>query len=117
MIDISKVDERKIILSYVIVVFCLILFLVFTHFFWPDFDEQVINLVGRDRGKSFSVLMTFIGWWGFAYGMVLPVLLASIVLFATSYRREALFTLSAFIAGAINVILKLLINRPRPHPE
>ncbi len=96
------------------VVFCLILFSVFIHFFWPAFDAQVISLVRQDRGKSFSVLMAFISWWGTSYAMPLSVVVAALLFRAASYKREAWFVLSVFAADAVNVFLKLIINRPRP---
>ena len=110
-------DEKRVAFSYVSVIFCLILFLVFIHFFWPTFDEQVISLVGQDRGKSFSVLMGFISWWGMSFQMTWTVLVAALLFRLASYKREAWFVLSVFPADIVNVLLKLIINRPRPHPQ
>ncbi len=107
-------NQKKIAFSYGFAVFCLILFSVSIHFFWPSFDKQLMDILERDRGKNFSVVMGFISWWGMNAMMILPVFVASAIFFMASYRREALFTLSVFIADGINIILKLLINRPRP---
>ena len=107
-------NEKKIVFFYVFVAFCLILFFVFIHFFWPSFDQQLINIFHQDHGKNFSVVMKFISWWGMGAMMILPVFVASTILFIASYRREALFVLSVFVADGINIILKLLINRSRP---
>ena len=107
-------NEKKASFSYVFLVFCLILFWVFIHFFWPHFDAQVMSIARQDRGKGFSALMAFINWWATSYQTVLSVFIASAIFFIASYKKEALFTLSVFIADGINIILKLLIHRPRP---
>ena len=107
-------NEKKIAFFYAFVIFFLILFLGFVHFFWSTFDAQIISLIRQDRGIIFSALMAFISWWGMNAMMILPVFVASAIFFIASYRREALFTLSVFIADSINIILKLLINRSRP---
>lgn len=109
--------EKKIAFSYAFVVFCLIFFSVIIHFFWPGFDEQVISYVRQNRGKSFSGLMTFISWWGTSFQMTWTVLVAALVFRLASYKREAWFVLSVFPADVVNVLLKLIINRPRPHPQ
>ncbi len=110
-------DEKKIAVFYAFVVFCLILFSVFIHFSWPAFDAQVISLVSQDRGKSFSGLMTFISWWGMSFQMTWTVLVVALLFRLASYKREAWFVLSVFPADVVNVLLKLIINRPRPHPQ
>ena len=114
LLDRLTTNEKKIAFAYASGVFCLILFSVFIHFFRTDFDARVISLVRQDRGKSFSDLMAFISWWGMDTKMIWTVFAAATIFFIASYRREALFTLSVFIADGINIILKLLINRSRP---
>lgn len=110
-------NQKKIAFSYGFVVFGFTLFSLFVHFFWPTFDAQVISLVGQDRGKSFSFLMAFISWWGMSFQMTLTVLVAALLFRLASYKREAWFVLSVFPADIVNILLKLIINRPRPHPQ
>ena len=71
-------------------------------------------MICQDRGQGFAGLMGFISWWGVSYVMIGSVLVAAILFFAASFKREALFTLAVFIADIINVFLKLIINRHRP---
>ncbi len=99
---------------YAFVVFCLILFLVFTHFFWPTFDVQVMSLIRQDQGKIFSAAMAFISWWGTSYVSILSVFVAALLFWAASYKRESWFVLSVFAADAVNILLKFAFNRARP---
>jgi membrane-associated phospholipid phosphatase len=116
MNSIKKVcsDHKMVVISYVGGVISITLFLFFIHFFWPTFDTDISGIIRHDRGKIFSALVGFISWWGMSYKMILSVLCVSFLFFVTSYKREAWFTLSVFIADTINIILKLIFNRPRP---
>lgn len=107
-------DHKTIVMFYMGGVVSIILFSLFIHFFRPTFDAQVINFVRQDRGKGLSAFMAFISWWGMNTKMIWTVFVVAAIFFITSYRKEALFTLSVFLADGINIILKLLINRSRP---
>jgi undecaprenyl-diphosphatase len=107
-------DHKMIVMFYIVGVASIILLSLFIHFFWPTFDADISYIIRQDRGKSFSVLMGFISWWGMDYKMILSVFCVSFLFFVTSYRREAWFILSVFIADIINIFLKLIINRHRP---
>jgi len=107
-------DHKMIVTFYIGGVASIILFLFFVHFFWPTFDADISGIIRQDRGRNFSNLMSFISWWGMDYKMILSVFCVSFLFFVTSYKREAWFTLSVFIADIINILLKLIINRHRP---
>ncbi len=107
-------DHKTIVKFYIGGVVSLILFSLFVYFSWPTFDADMAALIGKDRGKFFTDLMGFISWWGKSYWMIVSVFCASFLFFVASYKREAWFTLSVFIADIINIALKLIINRHRP---
>ena len=107
-------DHKMIVTFYIGGIIFLILLLLFIHFFWPTFDADISGIIRQDRGKCFSALMGFISWWGMDYKMILSVFCVSFLFFVTSYKREAWFTLSVFVADIINIFLKLIINRHRP---
>jgi len=107
-------DHKMIVMFYVGGVVSIILLSLFTHFFWMTFDADISHIIRQDRGKGFSVLMGFISWWGMDYKMIFSVFCVSFLFFVTSYKKEALFILSVFIADIINIFLKLIINRHRP---
>ena len=107
-------DHKIVVIFYIGGVVSIILFSIFTHLFWPAFDADISGIIRQDRGKSFSALMGFISWWGMDYKMILSVFCVSFLFFVTSYKREAWFVLSVFIADIINIFLKLIINRHRP---
>jgi undecaprenyl-diphosphatase len=107
-------DHKLIVMFYIGGVVSIILLALYVHFYWPTFDADISSIIRQDRGKSFSVLMGLISWWGKNYVMILSVFGVSLLFFVTSYKREAWFTFSVFIADIINVFLKLIINRPRP---
>ncbi|MBF0385293.1 MAG: phosphatase PAP2 family protein [Candidatus Omnitrophica bacterium] len=107
-------DYKIVVLFYMGGVFSFILLSLLIHFFWPTFDAQVIGFIRQDRGKGFSALMAFISWWGINTRMIWTVVFVAAMFFINSFRKEALFTLSVFIADGINIILKLLIHRSRP---
>lgn len=106
--------NKKIVFFYVLAVACLVFFTLFVHFFWPSFDRQLTDILRQDRGNIFSAVMGFISWWGMGWMMIVPVFITSAVFFITSYRREALFVFSVFIADGLNILLKSMINRSRP---
>ena len=107
-------DHKIVVMFYVGVVISIALFSLFVHFFWPTFDADISGIIRQDRGKNFSNLMSFISWWGMDYKMIWSVICVSFFFFITSYKREAWFILSVFIADIINILLKLVINRHRP---
>jgi membrane-associated phospholipid phosphatase len=116
MSSIKKIcsDHKIIIMVYTGGVIAAILFLLYVHFFWPAFDAEISGIIRQDRGKGFSVLMGLISWWGKDHVMIFSVFCASLLFFVTSFKREAWFTLSVFVADIINIFLKLIINRHRP---
>jgi membrane-associated phospholipid phosphatase len=107
-------DHKKTVLMYAGGVVALIVFTLWAHFFQPDLDAGVSAVIRQERGQGFSLFMDSISWWGMSYWMVVTVCAASLILYLTSYKREAIFALSVFIADGINVVLKLIINRSRP---
>lgn len=114
MLNNLTVSQKRIAVFYTGGILALTIFLLCVYFFWPAFDPQISNLIRQDRGRFFSAVMGFVSWWGMSYMMIVPVFVVSALFFILSYKREAGFVLSVFIADTLNIFLKLLINRPRP---
>lgn len=59
-------------------------------------------------------LMADISFFGTPWVASISILLASLIFFILSYKREALFVLGIFVADGAGVLTKFAINRPRP---
>jgi membrane-associated phospholipid phosphatase len=106
--------NKRILYTYWAVVIGLVLSLIIIHFFLPNFDADMSRIIRADKGPVFAGLMGFISWWGQSYMMILPVFVAAGIFYLTSFKREAFFTLSVFLADAINVGFKIAFGRTRP---
>jgi hypothetical protein len=61
--------------------------------------------------------MKFISVFGDAVGASLSVIVASLLFFLIYHRREAYFTLDVILPDLFNMLIKILIHRPRPTLE
>jgi len=81
------------------------------------FDAGAQRLVDSCRG-SFDGLMVFLTTAGDFTPMTLTVCVALLLLFAAGRRRESRFLLWSSVGCLVlNVLLKLLFHRARPHAE
>jgi membrane-associated phospholipid phosphatase len=82
-----------------------------------NFDLLTTREVQEQRTWDPTLLMKFISIFGDAAGASLSIVIASLLFFLTRRRREALFTLAVIIPDLFNMLVKILIHRPRPTLE
>lgn len=98
--------------------FCFFAFValgIIVSFFPVIHSEIAISLELQE--SEWNVAQPFLAWVSF-FGIpsvaFVSVVLASLVFFFFSYRREAVFVLATFVADGLNAVMKYIIDRPRP---
>ncbi len=81
------------------------------------FDYYITHEIQELKRDGFTSLMRFVSVFGNSAMMPLSVIYASLFFYWTNYRRESRFVLGALITDTLNLLVKLLINRPRPTVE
>lgn len=97
--------------------FALLTFLVKTR---PSFalDLQITKVIQSLDAPLFSWLMSLVSWPGFSPQAMIITGLVVLLIYGFGLRWEALATLSAGLSSAaLNVLVKNLIQRPRPLPD
>lgn len=83
-----------------------------------DLDVRICRAVQRLEHPWYARLMHAVSWPGYPPQSNLLAALLSIALYRSGLRWEAAATtLSAVGMSAAGLAIKLLINRPRPHPD
>ncbi|SUX46022.1 PAP2 superfamily [Chryseobacterium indoltheticum] len=77
-------------------------------------DIQISNEIQEHQTVNLNTIMIWISWLGRIPVSVSVVSLLSLFFDIIKKRQEALFILSSLLSGVIGLILKILINRPRP---
>jgi len=81
------------------------------------FDLLMTEEIQEQRAWDLTLPMKFISFFGDSVGAPLSIIIASLLFFLTYRRREAWFTLAVIIPDLFNMLVKLLIHRPRPTLE
>ena len=81
------------------------------------FDLNVTEEIQEQRAWDFTPLMKFISIFGDPVVAILSIIIASLFFFLFYRRREAYFTLAVIIPDLFNIMIKILIHRPRPTLE
>ncbi len=82
-----------------------------------NFDLLTTREIQEQRSWNPTLLMEFISVFGDAVGASLSIVIASLLFFMTYRRREAWFTLAVITPDLFNMLIKILIHRPRPTLE
>ena len=82
-----------------------------------SFDFYITHEIQEIKMGNFMSLMAFISLFGDFGIMPISVIFAFLILYVNHYHREARFSLLVLIADTLNVLVKLLVNRPRPTVE
>jgi membrane-associated phospholipid phosphatase len=92
-----------------------------TIFVWnhpiSTFDLNMTREIQEQRAWDLTPLMTFISIFGDTVVAPLSIIIASLFFFLTYRRREAYFTLAVILSDLFNMLIKILIHRPRPTLE
>jgi undecaprenyl-diphosphatase len=81
------------------------------------FDLDVTREIQEQRAWDPTPLMKVISVFGEAVVAPVSVIIASLIFYLTSRRREATFTLAVTVPDLLNMLVKILIHRPRPTLE
>ena len=110
--------SKHLIAFYVLVVVSIIGLTIFVEIYpISSFDLHMTQEIQEQRAWDLTRPMKFISFFGDSVGAPLSVIIASLFFFLTSRRREAWFTLAVIIPDLFNMLVKLLIHRPRPTLE
>ncbi len=82
-----------------------------------NFDLHTTQELQEQRAWDPTLLMELISVFGSGAGASLSIVIASSLFFLTKRRREAYFTLAVIIPDLFNMLIKILIHRPRPTLE
>lgn len=104
-------------LALVAVAFGILTFLVKTMPFFA-FDLQVTKRLQMIKVPAFSLLMSLISWPGFTPQSMIIAALIILLIYAFGLHWESVSALiGVVISTAINVLVKDLVQRPRPLPD
>ncbi|WP_419870813.1 phosphatase PAP2 family protein [Chryseobacterium sp. CT-SW4] len=77
-------------------------------------DIRVSKLIQEQHSNSLNTLMQSISWMGKTSVASVLVTITIILLAAFRYKKEALLISGTLISSGLCLLLKILINRPRP---
>jgi membrane-associated phospholipid phosphatase len=110
---------NKRLLGFYVLVIASIIGLTFFVQIYPisKFDLLMTEEIQEQRAWNLTLPMKFISFFGDSVGAPLSIIVTSLLFFLTYRRREAWFTLAVIIPDFFNMVVKLLIHRPRPTLE
>jgi len=82
-----------------------------------SFDIYVTQEIQEQGTWGLTFLMEFISIFGNPIVVLLSVIFASLFFFVTHNRREFYFIFTTLIPDLLNILVKIMINRPRPTLE
>ena len=110
--------NKRLLAFYVLVVVSIIGLTFFVQIYpISSFDLLMTEEIQEQRAWDLTLPMKFISFFGDSVGAPLSIIIASLFFFLTYRRREAWFTLAVIIPDLFNMLVKLLIHRPRPTLE
>jgi undecaprenyl-diphosphatase len=87
----------------------------FIHYFpTSSFDIYITQEIQGLKMGNFASLMKFISIFGNPVILPFSILFTALFFFVTYNKRESLFTLTTIIPDLLNILIKILIYRPRP---
>ncbi|ASK29291.1 hypothetical protein CEY12_03855 [Chryseobacterium sp. T16E-39] len=111
----KKLLLKATLISLVVIFILLSLFVTFIS---PEYlDLHISKEIQENQTQNLDTLMIGISWLGRTPVSVVMVFLTSLVFVLFKYKKEALFILSTLLSGIVGLILKILINRPRPSQD
>jgi undecaprenyl-diphosphatase len=81
-------------------------------------DLRITRAVQLITFKPFSMLMSWISWPGFNPQSIIITLIAILLIYTFGLYWEAVMTINAAVfTTVINILIKTLVQRPRPAPD
>jgi membrane-associated phospholipid phosphatase len=110
--------NKRLLAFYALVVVSIIGLIIFVQNYpISNFDLTMTREIQEQGAWDLTLLMKFISVFGDTLVASLSVIIASLFFFLTYRRREAWFTLAVILPDLSNMLIKLLIHRPRPTLE
>jgi len=82
-----------------------------------SFDLHMTQEIQEQRAWDLTPLMKFVSIFGDPRIGPLSIIIVSLLFFLTYHRREAYFALAVILPDLFNILIKILIHRPRPTLE
>lgn len=118
---ITYLEANKKLLFYATLISLVIIFILlslFVTFISPEYlDLHISKEVQENQTQNLNTLMIGISWLGRTPVSIVMVFLTSLLLVLLQYKKEAILVLSTLLSGIVGLILKILINRPRPSQD
>lgn len=80
----------------------------------PAFDRSISLTIQKYHSDWFDKVMLAVSFFGELPYSLLMVVLVAIIFFKKGYKREAFFISSILWSGLLILVIKNMINRPRP---
>ena len=82
-----------------------------------SFDLHITQEIQEQRAWDLTPLMKFVSIFGDPRIGPLSIIIVSLLFFLAYHRREAYFALVVILPDLFNILIKILIHRPRPTLE
>ncbi len=110
--------NKRLVAFYAFVTIALIGLIFFVHYYpTSSFDISVTSEIQQLKIGNFVSMIKFISIFGNPIGMPLSMVIASLLFLATHNRREFCFVFTTLVPDLLNILVKIMINRPRPTLE
>jgi membrane-associated phospholipid phosphatase len=110
--------NKNLIAFYALIVVSIIGLTIFVQSYpISNFDLDVTREIQEQRAWDPTLLMKFVSVFGDAIVAPVSIIIASLFFFLTHRRREGFFTLAVIVPDLFNMLIKILIHRPRPTLE
>ena len=110
--------NKRLLAFYALVVVSIIGLTIFVQNYpISSFDLTMTREIQEQRARDLTLLMKFISIFGDTLVAPLSIIIASMFFFLTYRRREACFTLAVILPDLFNILIKIVIHRPRPTLE
>jgi undecaprenyl-diphosphatase len=110
--------NKRLLAFYALVVVSIIGLIIFVQNHpLSNFDLHMTQEIQEQRAWDLTFLMKFISIFGEPVVAPLSIIIASLFFFLAYRRREAYFTLAVILPDLFNMLIKILIHRPRPTLE
>ena len=82
-----------------------------------SFDINVTHEIQKLKMGNLTTVMEFISIFGDPVVAFISIIIASLLFLRCYHRREAYFTIAVVLPDLLNILIKILIHRPRPTLE
>ena len=110
--------NKRLLVFYAFIAGAIIGLIFFVHYFpASSFDIYVTQEIQELTTGNFTSVMKFISIFGNPILLPLSVIFTSLFFFVTYNRRESCFIFATLIPDLLNILVKIMVSRPRPTLE